>query len=142
MGGAGLEFNNLGINLLAIVGKACKPSILYLNRNHGEEIQVEITSADINKVWKQKNKGVYALLQHTYDKYGKSYESNPRVLATGPASAATDMGAIVSVPIRDKKINSRRYLGQEEEVLAQNCCRDTALQLLSMEALILKKILR
>src|SRR5664279_1263436 len=40
MGGAGLVFDNLGINMLSLVGKAPVPSILYLNRNHGEEIEV------------------------------------------------------------------------------------------------------
>jgi glyceraldehyde-3-phosphate dehydrogenase (ferredoxin) len=104
MGGAGLEFNNLGINLLAIVGKACSPSTLYLNRNHGEEIQVEIYPTETKQIWQQENNGVYALMEHTYSKFGDKYESNPRILATGPASAATDFGAICSVPIRNKKL--------------------------------------
>ena len=38
MGGAGLVFDNLGLNLLSIVGKAPRPSILFLNREHGEEV--------------------------------------------------------------------------------------------------------
>ena len=42
MGGAGLVFDNLGINMLSIVGKAHVPSILYLNRMHGEEIELEL----------------------------------------------------------------------------------------------------
>ena len=39
MGGAALVFDNLGINLLSILGKAPDPCLLYLNRNHGEEIE-------------------------------------------------------------------------------------------------------
>lgn len=35
-------FDNLGINMLSIVGHAATPSILYLNRVHGEEGQVEL----------------------------------------------------------------------------------------------------
>src|SRR5512136_3197785 len=38
MGGAGLVFDNLGLNLVSIVGRAPRPSILVLNREHGEEI--------------------------------------------------------------------------------------------------------
>ena len=41
-GGAGLVFDNLGINMVSLVGKAPVPSILYLNRTHGEEITVEV----------------------------------------------------------------------------------------------------
>ncbi len=40
MGGAALVFDNLGVNMFSILGKAGKPSILYLNRNHGEEVEV------------------------------------------------------------------------------------------------------
>ena len=46
MGGAALVFDNLGINMLSLVGQARTPSILYLNRVHGEEIQVEIHPVD------------------------------------------------------------------------------------------------
>jgi glyceraldehyde-3-phosphate dehydrogenase (ferredoxin) len=34
MGGAGLVFNNLGVDMISITGRAPLPSILYLNRNH------------------------------------------------------------------------------------------------------------
>ncbi|MDA3814031.1 MAG: aldehyde ferredoxin oxidoreductase [Candidatus Cloacimonetes bacterium] len=106
MGGAGLEFNNLGINMLAIVGKASTPSILYLNRNHGEEIQVEIYPVNTSKIWDKEKKGVYALMEYTFSKYASSYESKPRILVTGPAAAETDMGAICSVPIQDNKLTN------------------------------------
>ena len=46
IGGAGLVFDNLGINLVALVGKAMVPSILYLNRVHGEEIEVRLEPVD------------------------------------------------------------------------------------------------
>jgi len=106
MGGAGLEFNNLGINLLAIVGKANQPSILYLNRDHGEEIQLEIYPVNTHKVWNENEKGVYSIMDHTYKNYGASFGSKPRILAVGPASAHTDIGAICSVPIRDDKLTN------------------------------------
>jgi len=99
MGGAGLVFDNLGINMLSIVGKSPSPSILYLNRIHGEDIQVEIHPVSISEVWKTGRRGVYSLMDHAFSKFGHKYERNPRILATGPAARATDFGAICSVPI-------------------------------------------
>ena len=100
MGGAGLVFDNLGINMLSIAGKAATPSIMYLNRKHGEEIQVEVQPLDIRKVWNEGRRGIYSLMDYTLNHYGENYSTDPRILATGPASQATDFGAICSVPIR------------------------------------------
>ncbi|MFW6148247.1 MAG: aldehyde ferredoxin oxidoreductase N-terminal domain-containing protein [Atribacterota bacterium] len=106
MGGAGLVFDNLGINTLSIVGWARTPSILYLNRIHGEEIKVDIFPIDLHKVWQGDQNGVYAIIDNVYKKYGQYYENDPRILATGPASEATDFGAICSVPIQNGKVSS------------------------------------
>lgn len=99
MGGAGLVFENLGINMLSLVGKAPTPSILYLNRIHGEEIQVELVPVDQPRIWQQEPGGVYSMMEYAYNRFTDRYENDPRVLAVGPAAAATDMGAICSVPI-------------------------------------------
>lgn len=104
MGGAGLVFDNLGINMLSIVGKASTPSVLYLNRNHGEEIEVEIKPVDINTVWNSGRKGVYSMMEYAYEQYGNRYENEPRVLSTGPASLMTDFGSVCSAPIKNKQI--------------------------------------
>ena len=104
MGGAGLIFDNLGLNMVSLVGKASTPSILYLNRNHGEEIEVEIVPADVFNIWNSGSKGVYSLFDHTYDKFGSRYESDPRILAVGSGAAATDFGGICSVPIVNRKL--------------------------------------
>ena len=104
MGGAGLVFDNLGINMVSIVGKASSPSILYLNRNHGEEIEVEIVPADVERVWKSGRKGIYSLMDHTFEKLGSRYELDPRILSTGPASRNTDFGGICSVPVVKGKL--------------------------------------
>lgn len=104
MGGAGIVFNNLGINLLSIVGKADVPSILYLNRNHGEEINVEIAPVDVDKVWSIGKGGVYAMMDYAYEKYGDRFENAPRILAVGPSARSTDFGAIGSAPIKRGKI--------------------------------------
>ncbi|HEY9161699.1 MAG TPA: aldehyde ferredoxin oxidoreductase N-terminal domain-containing protein [Desulfomonilia bacterium] len=99
MGGAGLVFDNLGINMLSITGKAHVPSIIYLNRVHGEEIEVEIVPVKAEEVWKSGRRGVYAMTDHVLDVFGSRYISDPRVLVTGPASLSTDFGAICSMPV-------------------------------------------
>lgn len=100
MGGAGLIFNNLGINMLSIMGKAPTPSVLYLNRVHGEEIEVEIEPVDLNRVWYEGRQGIYSLMDWVFEKYRSRYETDLRILATGPASRVTDFGGIASVPIK------------------------------------------
>lgn len=105
MGGAGLVFDNLGINMLSLVGKTPVPSVLYLNRNHGEEIEVEVVPIDVEAVWKAGRTGVYSLTDKVYELFGKRYERDPRILVAGPAAMHTDMGGIMSVPITKGKIS-------------------------------------
>lgn len=105
MGGAGLVFEQLGINMLSLVGKAATPSILYLNRVHGEEIEVEVIPVALNEIWNNGRKGIYGLMDYTMDVCGGRYETDPRILATGPAAAVTDFGAVCSVPISKGKLS-------------------------------------
>lgn len=105
MGGAGLVFNNLGVNMLSLVGKAPVPSVIYLNRNHGEEIEVEVVPVDAEAIWSEGRTGVYSLTDRVYEMFGVRYEKDPRILATGPAALHTDMGGIMSVPIMKGKIS-------------------------------------
>jgi glyceraldehyde-3-phosphate dehydrogenase (ferredoxin) len=120
MGGAGLVFDNLGINMLSIGGKAPTPSVLFLNRTHGEEIEVEILPVDANAVWKgqpegpaqnacaeggSERVGVYSMTDWVYKKFGERYQNDPRILVTGPAALYTDSGGICSMPIANKKIS-------------------------------------
>jgi len=104
MGGAGLVFDNLGINMLSLVGRAAMPSVLVLNRSHGEEIEVLVEPIDVQKVWRRGRGGVYGMMDYVFDRYGQRYETDPRILATGPAAAATDFGAVGSVPITRGKL--------------------------------------
>ncbi len=105
MGGAGLIFDNLGINMVSLVGKAPVPSVLYLNRSHGEEIEVEVEPVDANAVWAAGRGGVYTLLEYVQAKYASRYENDPRILAVGPAAQSTDFGAIVSAPMAHGKLS-------------------------------------
>ncbi|MDT8394013.1 MAG: aldehyde ferredoxin oxidoreductase N-terminal domain-containing protein [Bacteroidales bacterium] len=100
MGGAALVFDNLGINLLSIIGKAETPSVLYLNRHHGEEVEVELHPVDPYSIWKSDRGGVYGVMNHALDQYVTRYEKDPRVLAVGPAALYTDNGAIASAPVK------------------------------------------
>jgi glyceraldehyde-3-phosphate dehydrogenase (ferredoxin) len=100
MGGAGLVFDNLGINMLSITGKATTPSVLYLNRIHGEEIQVELRPVNVDEVWQKGRKGVYSMMQHALNEFGDRYSEDPRVLAVGPAAKHSDIGAICSAPVK------------------------------------------
>jgi glyceraldehyde-3-phosphate dehydrogenase (ferredoxin) len=103
MGGAGLVFDNLGINMVSIRGRASCPSMLYLNRHHGEEIEVEIVPVDLTRVWESGRGGLYAMMDHALERFGSAYENDPRILAVGPAAAVTDIGAVASAPVKKGK---------------------------------------
>ncbi len=105
MGGAGLVFDDLGINLISIINSTQTPSMLYLNRTHGEEIEVKLVPLDIKRVWKNGRGGFYSVLDYTFERFEENYVNDPRILATGPASLATDFGAIGSVPIKEGKLS-------------------------------------
>ena len=105
MGGAALVFDNLGINMLSLAGRAPTPSILALNRTHGEEIEVRLVPVDLPRVWATGRGGFYGLLDYTFQQIGSAYKTDPRVLAVGPAAQATDFGAIGSVPISQGKLS-------------------------------------
>lgn len=104
MGGAGLVFDNLGISMITIVGKAQVPSVLYLNRNHGEEIEVGLYPVNQHDIWRSGRKGVYSMMDYVYSELGSRFETEPRILSTGPASLFTDFGAVCSAPIKNNEI--------------------------------------
>ncbi len=103
MGGAGLIFDDLGINMVSLRGKAPAPSVLVLNREHGEEVQVEIVPVDVKAIWGAAPGGVYSLMDAVYARWAGEFKQTPRVLAVGPAAETTDFGAIVSAPFADGK---------------------------------------
>ena len=106
MGGAALVFDNLGVNLLSIVGKAPVPSILYLNRQGGEHIEVEIHPIHLEQAWESGPGGFYGLMEQVFQRYRDRYDADPRVLCVGRAAAETDFGAIGSAPVVDGKLTS------------------------------------
>ncbi|MEW5721465.1 MAG: aldehyde ferredoxin oxidoreductase N-terminal domain-containing protein [Thermodesulfobacteriota bacterium] len=104
MGGAGRVFDNLGVNMVSILGRSPTPAVLYLNRVHGEEIELEVEPVDVARVWREGRGGVYSLMDDVLERYGDRYVNDPRVLAVGPAARATDFGAVVSAPITKGKV--------------------------------------
>ncbi len=101
MGGAGLVFDNLGINMVSIVGKAPSPSVLYLNRDHGEEVQVELIPIDATRVWAGGRGGAYAMMDEALRLCGPRYAGEYRALAVGPAALVTDYAGVLSAPVKD-----------------------------------------
>lgn len=105
MGGAGLVFENLGISLLCIVGRAGTPSVLVLNRHQSEEIEVQLEPVDVAGIWASGRGGVYALMDHVFEGYASRYQEAPRIVATGPAALTTDFGGVVSVPVANGRLS-------------------------------------
>ena len=104
MGGAALVFDNLGINLLSLMNKAPHPCLLYLNRNHGEEIEVEMVPVVPEHIWDQGRQGVYSVMEEAIRMFMARYEKDPRILAVGPAARFTDFGAVGSAPVKKGKL--------------------------------------
>lgn len=73
MGGAGLVFDNPGLNMVSLIGRAPTPSLLYLNRTHGEEIDVRLIPLDLPHIWGTGRGGIYALMDHAVEQCGGSF---------------------------------------------------------------------
>ena len=107
MGGAAYTFHGLGVNYVALRGRAPNPSVLLLNHRQGE-IQVRLEPVNVQAIWSgyadpdgEPIVGFYALQQALYDRYADEYAPNKvRIFAVGPASLTTKEGAIGSSPIR------------------------------------------
>ena len=106
MGGAGLVFKDLGIDMLVLIHKADAPSLLYLNQRKDGTTEIEVAPVAIETVWQQgdlHDRGIYALMDYALDAYGERFTKDPRILATGPSALATDFGAIGSTPVKKGK---------------------------------------
>ena len=108
MGGAALKFEDLGISMVSITGRAPSPSVLVLNRKHAELIDVSLHPVDVNEAWKGDGgeTGIYSLINHVFKKYGGGYDQVPRIIAVGPAAMHTDIGAIGSVVMTKEGVST------------------------------------
>ena len=48
---------------------------------------MRIEPVDLPRVWEQGRGGIYGLLDHTWARFGGAYQTEPRILAVGPAAA-------------------------------------------------------
>jgi glyceraldehyde-3-phosphate dehydrogenase (ferredoxin) len=107
MGGAAYVFHGVGVNYVALRGRAEHPCVLLLNHRDGE-IHVRLEPVNVEAIWGQYADpegrplvGFYALQQALYDRYAGEYPPDRvRIFAVGPASLCTSEGAIGSSPIR------------------------------------------
>jgi glyceraldehyde-3-phosphate dehydrogenase (ferredoxin) len=107
MGGAAYTFHGVGVNYVALRGRATEPSVVLLNHKAGE-IQVRMDPVNVETLWagyaNPNGKpliGFFALQQALFDRYvGEYTDGNLRICAIGPAAKYTHEGAIGSSPVR------------------------------------------
>ncbi|MBN1681390.1 MAG: aldehyde ferredoxin oxidoreductase [Anaerolineae bacterium] len=110
MGGAAYTFHGIGVNYIALRGRAPEPSVLLLNHTDGE-IHVRLEPVNIDPIWNgyadpdgRPLLGFFALQQALYDRYASEYQPDGvRIFAVGPAARYTREGAIGSSPIRKER---------------------------------------
>ena len=107
MGGAAYTFHGVGVNYVALRGRALETSVLLLNHKHGE-VNVRLDPVNVESLWTgyadpdgRPLIGYFALEQALFDRYAKEYSTGKmRVCAVGPAAKCTQEGAIGSNPVR------------------------------------------
>lgn len=107
MGGAAYTFHGVGVNYVALRGRAASPSVLLLNHKAGE-IQVRIEPINVDALWLSNASpdgrpltGFFAIQQAVWDRYSSEYAPGKvRIFAVGPAAKYTMEGAIASSPVR------------------------------------------
>lgn len=104
LGGAGLPWRGLGVDVVAIAGRAPAPSVLVL-RNFGGRLSTALVPLDPDPIWRGRDGeiGIYALLGAVFDRFAAEFPIG-RVLAVGPAAARTRAGAIGSAPVEGKRL--------------------------------------
>jgi glyceraldehyde-3-phosphate dehydrogenase (ferredoxin) len=107
MGGAAYTFHGVGVNYVALRGRAAEPCVVLLNHKAGE-VQVRMEPVNVEPLWAGYASpdgtpliGFFALQQALFDRYAGEYTNgNLRVCAIGPAAKYTREGAIGSSPVR------------------------------------------
>ena len=107
MGGAAYTFQHVGVEYVALTGRAAEPSVLLLNNKGDGPVWRLEPVPDFAEIWKGYEHegrtliGIYALQQALLDRFGAEY--NPRrvrVAVVGPAAQMTLEGAIGSNTIK------------------------------------------
>ena len=107
IGGAAYTFHNVGVNYVALRGRAPQPSVLLLNHKAGRSrsgwkpVNHETLWSGYANPQGERLIGFYALQQALFDRYAAEYPAGKvRIFCVGPASAVTNEGAIGSSPLR------------------------------------------
>ncbi len=109
LGGAMFVFHRLGVNYVWIRGQCEVPSVLVLQLQDGQ-YSVELRPMpDYQSIWDgfldrqgREWKGFYALQRAIFEQFGSRFQGDYfRILALGPAAAATNFGAIGSNAVKD-----------------------------------------
>ncbi len=113
MGGAAYTFHGVGVNYVALRGKAQETSVLLLNHKFGE-IQIRMEPINVEALWTgyadaegRSLIGYFALQQALFDRYSSEYpQGKIRICAVGPAAKYTQEGAIGSTPAKKGLLSS------------------------------------
>ena len=107
MGGAGLVFDNLGINMV-VAGRQGPHALDPLSQPYARRGDRGPRRAGrrAGESGARAGGGVYSLMDHVFERFGGCYQTDPRILAVGPAAEATDFGGIASVPISKGKLTA------------------------------------
>ncbi len=127
MGGAGLVFDNLGDQHAVARRAAPTPSVLVLNRRHGEEIDVALEPVDLPRVWASGRAGRSTGCSTTCT------SAAPRATTSPPGSwpsarrrSPPTSAPSVSVPIDGNgRADARGHLGRAAAASARGCCAST-----------------
>jgi glyceraldehyde-3-phosphate dehydrogenase (ferredoxin) len=113
MGGAAYVFHGLGINYVALRGRAVETSVVIMNHHQGE-IQIRLEPVNVQSLWAgyadphgRPLLGFFALQQALFDRYAGEYpEGKLRICAVGPAAMSTGEGAIGSSPFHKGELSA------------------------------------
>lgn len=89
VGSAAAPLRALELDVVTIAGRAASPSALVVERGGFRLVPVDLAA------WRSGQRGTYGLIAHLRAR-GDFGASNPRILAAGPASATTAIGALAS----------------------------------------------
>jgi glyceraldehyde-3-phosphate dehydrogenase (ferredoxin) len=113
MGGAAYVFHGVGVNYVALRGRAVETSVLLMTQKQGE-IHVRLEPVQMETIWSgyadpngRPLVGFFALQQALFDRYAGEYpEGKIRICTVGPAAKLTSEGALGSSPFRKGELSA------------------------------------
>lgn len=111
LGGGAYIMHRIGVDFIAIHGRAPQDSVLILNHTQGE-IKVRLEPINPDSLWTgyadpdgNLLMGFFALQQAVFDRYAEEYNEDwLRVFAVGPAARHTNQGIIGSSQVKKRRL--------------------------------------